>query len=232
MSLLPQEKSKKVLGLEKQTTLIYGRAKIGKSTLCSQFPKPIFLATEAGLNHLEVFKTNCNSWETFLAACKEIAGGKHDFQTVIIDTIDNLVVYCSAAVCAENGINHPSELAHGKGWHLVTSELNRVIMKLASMPYGLVMVSHSVKEEIETKTRKYNRWTISISGKNKNIFLNMSDLILFVDSEIAQDGEERRVIKTKPSMNWEAGDRTGLLPEVLPLDYKELIKYFKTKEEK
>ena len=224
---LPITKSEKILDLNKQVILIYGRAKIGKSTLCSMFPKPIFLATESGLNYLEVFKVNCNNWETFLNACKELSEGKHEFETIVIDTIDNLVLYCSEYVCRENGVNHPSEMPHGKGWHLVTSELRRVLTKLASMPQGLVMVSHSMQEEIETKTKKYNRWTISISGKNKNIFLNMVDMILFIDSKIETDGEERRIIRTKPSMNWESGDRSGLLPAELPLDYNALANCFK-----
>ena len=232
MVLIPKEASGIVSELSKQTILIYGRAKIGKSTLCSKFESPLFLATEAGLNHLAVHKVNILSWKTFLDVCSEIAQKKHDRKTIVIDTIDNLVVLCSEYICKENGISHVSELPMGKGWHLVTSELNRTLIKLSGLPYGLVMVSHCDIETIETKTKKYNRFTISIGGKNKNIFLNMSDMILFVDSVMNKDGEEVRCIRTKPSMNYEAGDRTGKLPELLKLDYNEIVKYFKTKEEK
>ena len=225
--MLPVEKSKKVMELDKQVILIYGRAKIGKSTLASHFDKPLFLATEAGLNQLEVFKVNITSWETFLSACKEIAEGKHSFKTIVIDTIDNLLTFCSDWVCRKHNVNHPADLPHGKGWHFVTAELNRAMVKLSSLSYGLVLISHCDMEEVETKTKKYNRWTISISGKNKRVFLNMADLILFIDSEMDRDGNERRLIRTKPSMYWEAGDRFGKLPETLPLDYKKLIDSFK-----
>ncbi len=224
--LLPKATTGKITQLDKQIILIYGRAKVGKSTFASQFPKPLFLATEPGLNHLQVYKVNCNSWLTFLEACKEIAEEKHDFRTIVIDTIDNLTMYCAEYICQDNGITHVSELPHGKGWHLVTSELRRALSKLASLPYGLLLISHSEQEEIETKTRKYHRWTISIGGKNKNVFLNMADLILFIDSKLETDGEEVRIIRTKPSMNYEAGDRSGRLPAELPLEYNELKKYF------
>lgn len=230
--MLPLERSKVVSDLSKQVLLIYGRAKIGKSTLCSKFERPLFLATEPGLNHLEVFKVNINSWEKFLEACKDIAGGKHEFSTIIIDTVENLIIFCSDYVCRENGISHPSELAHGKGWHLVTSELRRALVKLASLPYGLVFVSHSQLMEVETKTKKYSRFTIAVGGKNKNIILNMTDIILFIDSETTKDGEERRLIRTKPSMFYEAGDRSNTLPETMPLSYKELVKHFNHKEVK
>jgi len=223
---LPIQKSAKVLELSKQVILIYGRAKVGKSTLASQFPKPLFLATESGLNFLEVYKMNCNNWKTFCVACGDIANGKHDYETIIIDTIDNLIVYCAAYICKENGVSHPSEMPHGKGWHLITSELTRVLVKLASLPYGLVLIGHSIQEEIETKTKKYNRFTISVSGKNKNIFLNMADMILFIDSQVDKNGDEKRFIRTKPSMYYDSGDRSGLLPEIIPLDFNELNKYF------
>lgn len=227
--LLPLEKSKKELHLTKQVILLYGRAKIGKSTLASKFDNPLFLATESGLNHLEVFKVNINSWEKFCEACVEIASGKHQFKTIVIDTIDNLVVYCSDYICRQNKVGHPSEMPHGKGWHLVTSELTRVLAKLSNLPYGLIMVSHCELIEIETPSKKYTRWSISIGGKNRNIFLNVADLILFIDSKVTDD-KEVRFIRTKPSLYWEAGDRSNLLPAELPLDYFELKKYFNTQE--
>jgi hypothetical protein len=224
---LPMEKSKKIVSIDKQIFLIYGRAKIGKSSLCSQFPNPIFFATEAGLNHLEVYQIVINSWEKFLEACAEIAKGNHEFKTIIIDTCDNLVNYCTEYICKQEKINHPADLPMGKGWFLVTQELVLKLTKLSSLPYGLVFVSHCNLETIETKIAKYNRYTVSIAGAgNRNVFLNMADIILFIDSVI-ESGKERRIIKTKPSRDYEAGDRSGLLPEELPLDYKELAKYFK-----
>ena len=211
-------------GLGNQVILLYGRAKVGKTTLAAEFPNPVFLATESGHGYLKkkVKICNCSNWSKFIDACKYLAKGEHDRKTVIIDTIDNLVDSCTEHICAEQGIGHPSELAMGKGWALVTSELRRTMTKLSLLPYTLVMVSHSVKETIETSTgRKYDRWSIAPSGKNKGIFLNMSDMILFID--FVKDGDSmKRIIRTKPCQSWEAGDRTGKLPAEMPLDYEEL----------
>ena len=116
MSVLPTKKSNKITDLNQQIILLYGRPKIGKSTFCSQFDKPIFLATEPGLNHLEVYKINITNWETFLEACKEICAGNHDYKNIVIDTIDNLVLYCANYICEKEGINHPGDLPMGKGY--------------------------------------------------------------------------------------------------------------------
>ncbi len=219
MTTLPTEKSKKNNNLSDQIILVYGRAKIGKSTLCSYFPDAVFLATEPGLNHLEVFKINITSWEGFLQACGELASGGHPYKTIIIDTVDNLITYCQDFVCKENGVGHVSELPHGRGWMLVTSEISRALVKLSSLPYGLIIVSHSKQEEIETKTAKFNSYTIDVSGKTQNIIMNLMDIILFMDSQMI-DGEEIGVVRTKPSLYWSAGDKSKLLAESIeyPLD--------------
>jgi SpoVK/Ycf46/Vps4 family AAA+-type ATPase len=67
---LPQAKTPPKKKMEEQTILIYGPPKIGKSTLASQFDNPLFLATEAGLNALEVFQVPIPTWDDFLVSCK------------------------------------------------------------------------------------------------------------------------------------------------------------------
>ena len=60
------KRSQKRQQLKDQIILLYGKAKIGKSTIASQFPDPVFIETEPGLNHLEVNKIPCYTWESFL----------------------------------------------------------------------------------------------------------------------------------------------------------------------
>ena len=219
MTLLPIVKSEINVKLSDQVILVYGRPKIGKSTFCSYFDEALFIATEPGLNHLEVFKVPVNSWEKFLEVCREIAEGHHPFKTIIIDTIDNLVGFCNDYICRKNDIGHISEMPMGKGWAMSTAEFTRVISKLSMLGIGPVMVAHVKQEEIETKTKKYNRWTINVGGKSQDAILAMPDIILFMDSEV-EGGAERGVIRTKPSMYFEAGDKSRRLPEVIsfPLD--------------
>lgn len=209
---LPTVKSQKETSLSKQIILVYGRPKIGKSTFCSYFENALFVATEPGLNHLEVFKAPVNSWEGFLEVCGGLASGTHSFKSVIIDTVDNLITYCSDFVCRENKVEHPADLPHGKGWSLITYELNRALTKLYGLGYGVILVSHSKQEEVETKTKKYSRTSIDVGGKNANVILNRMDLILFMDSEI-RDGIEVGVVRTKPSIYFDAGDKSSSLPE-------------------
>ncbi|MBQ6713029.1 MAG: ATP-binding protein [Selenomonadales bacterium] len=225
MSLLPTVKSKPKTEWENFTTLIYGAPKTGKSTLASQFDHPIFLATEAGLNSLETFNVAIDSWDKFLEVCGEIAQGKHEFKTVVVDTVDNLFSMCSAYICKKNNIQHESELDWGKGWKLVKEEFARAITKLSLLPYGLLLISHAEPEEIKTRTGTITKWRPTMPRQAKEKVLPMCDFIFFCTIETGSEGE-RRFVCTKPSENWDGGDRTGKLPSKINMSYADIKKEF------
>ena len=83
--MLPTQTTPKKQDLADLTVLAYGRSKIGKSTWCSRSEGALFLATEPGLNALDVYQVPIQSWDELLAACGEIAEGKHPFKTIIVD---------------------------------------------------------------------------------------------------------------------------------------------------
>ena len=230
MNLLPTEKSKPKGSLAEFTLFIYGPPKVGKTTFASGFPDAVFLATESGHNALSIFKSDIDNWEKFLGACRELAEGKHGFRNIIIDTIDNLYHLCRAYVCEKHKIEHEADMPYGKGYALIMNEFTRVLTKLSMLPYGLVLVSHSMVQEIQTRTGTIHKIVPSMPEKPRKLILGMADLILFFDQEIVRGEDSQqsihRVIRTQPSPNYEAGDRTGRLPEVLDLDYEAFVRAF------
>ncbi len=228
--MLPTKKTPRKQNIADLTVLLYGRSKIGKSTWCAQSDKALFLATEPGLNALDVFQAPVSNWEKLLAACGDIAEGKHSFKTIIVDTVDNCYRMCCEYICKKYKIEHESDLGYGKGWALINNEFHRVLTKLAFMPFGLFLVSHSVEKELETRTGKHTRIVPTLPDKARKIVLGMVDLILYCDIEAVTDEEGktsyRRVMRTKPSPHYEAGDRTGRLPETIALDYVKFIEAF------
>ena len=149
---------------------------------------------------------------------------EHPFKAIAVDTVDLLHKYCTDFVCKKHNIKHPSDMSFGKGFALVSSEFQRAFTKLASLPYGLFLVSHAVEREIETRTGKYHKTMPTLPESARKILVGMTDLILYVDLETVtnQDGSVayNRVLRTKPDKHFEAGDRTGKLPDPLPLDFK------------
>jgi hypothetical protein len=232
MALLPSAKTAPKPNLADLTVLTYGQTKIGKSTFCSNSESAVFLATEPGLNALDVFQVPIQSWDELLATCAEIIDGKHPFKTVIIDTVDNAYKFCTDSILKKFKIEHESDLGYGKGYAIVNNEFQRVLTKLAFLPYGLFLVSHAKEIEVETRTGKYTRIVPTLPDKARKIVLGMVDMVLYCDLEVTvgENGEQRmrRVIRTKPSLYYEAGDRTGRLPETLDLDFSKFYEAFNT----
>ena len=230
MPLLPTAKTAPKNSLADLTVLVYGHTKIGKTTLCSQADGALFLATEPGLNALDVYQAPILNWDDLLNVCAEISEGNHPFKTVIIDTIDNAYKFCTDYVLKKFKIEHESDLGYGKGYALINNEFQRVLTKLAFLPCGLFLISHAKEMEMDSRTGKYTRVVPTLPDKARKIVLGMADMVLFCDLEVetAADGVQRirRVIRTKPSVYYEAGDRTGRLPETLDLDYKAFLQEF------
>jgi hypothetical protein len=235
--MLPKKKTPPKTDLSDFTICIYGPTKIGKSTFASRFPDALFLPTEPGLNALECnqWRKDENSppgifcWEDMLLACSEIRAGDHAFKTIVIDTADNAYKLCEDYVCTAEQIRHPNDLEYGKGAAFVNNEFQRVLTKLAALPYGLILVSHAKDKEVKTPTGKYNKTAPTLPGGAYKIILGMADMVLYCDNEeTAEDGKtiNRRIIKTKPTIYYEAGDRTGRLPETLPLSYQKFLEAF------
>ncbi len=224
-------KSKKVQDMRKLLTLIYGPPKIGKSTLAAGYPGAVFIATEAGLNLLEVQRWESEestaekpdyvvkTWEQLLAATAEvIAAGA---QTIVIDTVGNACQLAEQYVCEQNGAQHRNDgkLGFGIGATLIGNELKRYFTKLSSNGIGLVLIAHSMQRTLSTRAGEVQKTLPFIPCDNKtydlyNMVLGMMDLVLFCDLEA--NGTDR-VIRTKPTLQYDAGDRTGRLPDTVPM---------------
>jgi hypothetical protein len=235
MSLLPTQPTPPKRDLSDLTTLIVGFPKAGKTTLASRFPSSVILATEAGQNSIECYRVTIDSWATHLAVCNELAQGNHGFRTVVIDTIDNLWLLCQRHICEKHHVEHESDLAFGKGYSLILTEFQRVLTKISHLPYGLVMISHAELEEVKTRTGSYHKAVPSLRERPRKVVLGMADLILYCDIETAPgpDGQPtmRRVMRTKPSPYFEAGDRTGRLPETIELDFDAFLAAFQAAQQ-
>lgn len=219
--VLPTVKTPTKVSLADNNILIHGLPKVGKSTWAAEMDNPIFFKTEEGLNFLEVYQVTIPDWPTFLEYAALIAEGKHEFKTVVIDTVSNLAAFCQDYVCKKAGIAHPADLGFGKGYDLIRSEFSRALIKLSLLPYGLVSITHSETVEIQSRTGNITRATARLPKFARDTLVPMADFILYFSSELTKDGE-KRTIKTRPSENWEAGSKfkesTGF-PSELPLSF-------------
>ena len=231
---LPSTKTPKLTTLEDQIVLLYGPPKIGKSTFFADSDSTLFIATEPGLNNLDVYRVNVSNWDELLQACADLATTEHKFKSVVIDTIDNAYRFAEAYIYQKNGIVHESDMNYGKGWALVSNEFHRVITKLANLPIGLAFISHAKEDTIEPPNGapKYTRMVTTLPAAPAKYVIGLADMLLFADIETSKDAStgqnvSRRVMRTRPNKHYLAGDRSGCLPPVVDLNYAEFAKAFK-----
>lgn len=228
---LPTKKTEPQADLKDMPILIYGKPKIGKSTFASQAEDALFLATEAGLNHLSVYEMRITSWEDLVKAYEDVRKGDHRFKTIVIDTIDNAYAFCLEHFCKKYGMDHPSDQAYGKGWALVNGPFKAMLNRFALLPYGFIMISHEREKELTTRTGPAIKITPSLSGSILETVTSFAEMILYftVEEGIDKEGNPstRRIIRTRPAKNYEAGKRGEQLPDPLDLDFNAFLSALK-----
>lgn len=215
---LPKKKSEPTKCINDYIFTIYGEPKAGKSTFASQFQDTLFICTEPGHKFLNVFGGDNihKDWNEIRDTVERICKEEHDFKTIVIDTADNAWSFCSEYVLKKKRIEHESDEGFGKGWTAVTKEFRKVMNALANRGFGLVFISHSKTSEREYKGIKRPYIDNSLSTGAKSYINGISDFILY--AYINDSGE--RQLRTKSTLNINAGDRSGILPEIIPMDYK------------
>lgn len=153
---LPTEKSKPATKIHQFTWLIYGKKKIGKTTLVTQFPKCVMFLFEPGSKAISAFKVpvdrEClSNWGDALSHIKLLKKrSSHPFQTVCFDPGNKAYEMCLRHVCKKLGITHPGKQNdYGASWHAVSEEFQDVHSRLAGMGMAFVVIAHEKSKEIE-----------------------------------------------------------------------------------
>lgn len=89
---------------------------MGKTTVTTQAPKALLIATEIGYKALPGVKPiNVTSWNEMRQVYRELKKPevKAAYDNVIVDTVDWAADYCQKYICNQNGIEELSQLGFG-----------------------------------------------------------------------------------------------------------------------
>lgn len=239
MSLLTSVTTGKQIGAQIHT--IVGNNGVGKTTWAASFPKPLLLDLENGSLHLDVTRITADQipiLDTFRQILKDLITTKHDYLTLVIDSVEALEGLISDGVCAEGKVASIElyEGGYGKGFTR-TREIMRDIFgdlrELQKRGMTIILVAHAqVKSHSDpVSNQTYDRVIMRCNDKMAALIRDLSDNVFFATYKVFTTkekgktkafGDGQRVIFTQWRPGFDAKNRLEL-PLELPLSYDSFI---------
>lgn len=224
--------------------LLYGDEGAGKSTFGAMSDKPIFIPTEAGLDDIDCQSFDlCATLAAFLDCVAWLYTERHDYLTVVVDSLDWLETLIHQQVCADKGASSLEEIPYGKGpgfalpyWAQVRAGLE-ALQRDRGMAVILIAHSDIVKvcnpggdpyHQSRPKLRDeasemWREWCTEVLYATYEVFTTSRDAG-FGRTEVKAVGDGARVMYTTHRPGHVAKNRLGL-PDKLPFDWREYAKH-------
>lgn len=225
--------------------VIAGRPKAGKTSLVhgivkekydGDLSKLMLIAFEKGYNALDgIFAEDVNEWEDFQDLVDDLITEKDEipFKILAFDTVDVMSKMATDYVIKTQGRKDNkrytaiNDLAYGKGYELLEREMSEQISKLDKAGFTLIFITHDKDRSFETREGlKYDKTTLSLGGRTRDLILNMVDFIVFVElgkELIKGQTVDKRYIYFRGDSGLEAGSRFNHVPNRIEYGYKEFI---------
>lgn len=168
MGLLPKnEQTEK--DITPKVFFIWGQSMHGKTYLARQFPDPVILNTDGNGKKITTPHVDIYDFETFVNVLREIEEGKHDFQTIVIDLVDDIKTFLEDYICKKYDVENLADAPFGKAFNDVKSTWKRLMIRLTQLPLNVIFISHIVQV-----TDEYDKQSTIEQPSLEQKFLNMT----------------------------------------------------------
>ncbi len=216
--------------------VIYGRGKMGKTTLASEFPEAIFIQTEEGEGNTEITTFAGEPFTKFAQveeAIEFLYMQDHPFRTVVLDSGTQMEPLVWAETCRRNNWQSIEDPGYGKGYleaDVVWRHLLDGLDALRSKGMTVIVICHEQVETFNDPEREdYSRYKIRLHKRAEALLRERADVVGFLNMVVTTDkqkggfnketvkakGSGQRALNLAPRPTFEAGNRYDMPAQIL-----------------
>lgn len=201
LDMLPSTARVEVQNNSHKKLWIYGQPFSGKTTFADQSPTPLNLNTDGNVKYVTMPRLSIKdevtvegrltkrkfAWATFKEAISELEKGS-DFETIVVDLLEDTYEYCRLYMYNELGITHESDDSF-RAWDKVRTEYLSTIKRLLNLDYNIILISHEDTSKDLTKKGgdKVTAIMPNLNEKASKKIAGMVDLV----ARLVVDGDKR-----------------------------------------
>lgn len=225
----------------KKKLWVYGAPFSGKTTFAVKSPKHLVLNTDGNAQYTtDSYKLITDevtvmgritkrklAWEVLKEQIEQLEA-KSDYETIIVDLVDDTYEMCRLYMYDKLGITHESDDSF-RAWDKVRTEYLSTMRRLINLPYDIVLISHEDTSKDITKKSGENITAIkpNIADKVANKLAGMVALV----GRTVVDGDEYTLQIKNDEVTF-GGGRLSVNNVVIPLEWEEVCNLFKPLEKR
>lgn len=222
----------------KKKLWIYGAPFSGKTTFATKSPKHLVLNTDGNAQYTtDSYKLITDevtvmgritkrklAWEVLKEQIEQLEV-KSDYETIIVDLVDDTYEMCRLYMYDKLGITHESDDSF-RAWDKVRTEYLATMRRLINLPYDIVLISHEDTSKDITKKSGENITAIkpNIADKVANKLAGMVALV----GRTVVDGNDYTLQIKNDEVTF-GGGRLGINNVSLPLEWDAVAELFDKK---
>lgn len=233
LMILPKNERKTNAKANYKKIWLYGLPFSGKTYLANKFPNVLMLNTDGNVKYIDApcvairdevsvegrMTKRVFAWDLFKQTIAELEKKQNDFETIVVDLLEDTYEHCRLWCYDHLGIEHESDNSF-KAWDFVRTEFLSVIKRLMNTDYNIVLISHEDSSKDITK-KSGDKITAIKPNINDKVALKIAGMVDIVGRVLNEDGN--RTISFKTNEVIFGGGRLSLKALDIPCEYKNLV---------
>ena len=186
--------------------LLHSKHGLGKTSWAAVSPNPIFIQTEDGLS--EVKKAHkiadfppARSVEDVFKFIGLLINEKHEYKTLVIDTLDWWEKFVWDKVCKENNVENIDNIGYAKGYSFAMNYHEKLLSGVAKLRedknMAIILLAHNeVKTFNNPEGENYDQYVIKLHKKAAAKYEEFCDAVFFMNHKayIKKEGLKNKAI--------------------------------------